>query len=211
MTGARPLAVYATLAAALVVGCGPKRVPQPAPPSPSLIILLEDPGTGTTGRARVSNEFGAADLTAARHAAAVTADRRPGSVRTMSEADVKRMFGSALAALPPTPRHFTLYFQFESDHLTDQSRALLPEIQKTVKGLAVPEVLVIGHTDTMGSERANLELGLKRATLMRNLLVAGGLDPALIEVASHGEADPLVRTPNETAEPRNRRVEIAVR
>jgi peptidoglycan-associated lipoprotein len=211
MTGARPLAVSATLAAALVMGCGPKRVPQPALPAPSLIALLEDPGTGRTGRARISNEFGAADLTAERHATAVTADRRPGPVRTMSEADVARSFGSALAALPPTPRHFTLYFQFESEYLTEKSRALLPEVQKTVKGLAVPEVLVVGHTDTLGSERANFELALKRATLVRNLLVAAGLDPGLIEVASHGEADPLVRTPNETAEPRNRRVEIAVR
>ena len=46
----------------------------------------------------------------------------------MSEPDVTRLFGDALSALPPVPRHFTLYFLFESDELTDESRALLPEI-----------------------------------------------------------------------------------
>ena len=38
-----------------------------------------------------------------------------------------------------------------------------------------------------------------------------GLDASLMVVTSHGEADLLVPTPDETPEPRNRRVEIAVR
>jgi outer membrane protein OmpA-like peptidoglycan-associated protein len=129
----------------------------------------------------------------------------------MSESDVKRIFGGALSALPPPPRHFTLYFRFESGELTDQSRALLPEIFKTVKEHAVPEVIVVGHTDTMGTPAANRELGLRRAGTVRSILIASGLDAATIEVTSHGEGDPLIKTPDETPEPRNRRVEIAVR
>ena len=46
---------------------------------------------------------------------------------------------------------------------------------------------------------------------MRDLLVAAGLDAALVEVASHGESNPLVPTPDNTAEARNRRVEVTVR
>jgi outer membrane protein OmpA-like peptidoglycan-associated protein len=52
---------------------------------------------------------------------------------------------------------------------------------------------------------------LKRATFVQRLLVTAGLDAAIIEVLSHGEADPAIKTPNNTAEPRNRRVEIVVR
>ena len=63
----------------------------------------------------------------------------------------------------------------------------------------------------MGDPRANLALGLKRAISVRNMLVAAGLAPSTIEVASHGEADLLVKTPDNTPEPRNRRVEITVR
>jgi outer membrane protein OmpA-like peptidoglycan-associated protein len=52
---------------------------------------------------------------------------------------------------------------------------------------------------------------LKRATSVRNLLTEAGLDASTIDVTSLGEADLLVKTPDETPEPRNRRVEIAVR
>jgi outer membrane protein OmpA-like peptidoglycan-associated protein len=63
----------------------------------------------------------------------------------------------------------------------------------------------------MGTPRANLELGLKRAGTVRSILVKAGLEAKLIEVTSHGEADLLMRTPDSTAEPHNRRVEISVR
>jgi outer membrane protein OmpA-like peptidoglycan-associated protein len=63
----------------------------------------------------------------------------------------------------------------------------------------------------MGVSAMNFELGLKRANTVRDLLVEGGLDGSAVEVISHGESDLLVRTADEVAEPRNRRVEIAVR
>ena len=47
--------------------------------------------------------------------------------------------------------------------------------------------------------------------MVRNLLVNAGLDGSTIEATSVGELDPVVKTPDETPEPRNRRVEIAVR
>ncbi len=210
MPGARQLALLSTCAAVLASACGPKRVLEPARPAPALVVLLPD-ADGKQGRARVSNEFGGTDLTAERHSVSATAERRPGPATVMSEADVKRLFGGALGALPQAPRYFTLYFQFESDRLTEQSRALLPEILKTVKERSFPEVTVVGHTDTMGTPSANLELGLKRANTVRNILVKAGLDPSLVDVTSHGEADLLMRTPDRTAEPHNRRVEISVR
>jgi outer membrane protein OmpA-like peptidoglycan-associated protein len=215
MLPARRPALLMAIAAVLAVGCGPGKVAQPKEPArpapPTLIALLPDPESGTTGRAIASNEFGSAELAAARAATRVTADGPPGPVTTMSEAEVKQLFGEALAALPPAPRHFTLQFLFESDVLTDESIALLPEILRSVKELAVPEVVVVGHTDTMGDARANLALGLKRAISVRTILVDAGLPPSTIEVTSHGEADLLIKTPDNTPEPRNRRVEITVR
>jgi outer membrane protein OmpA-like peptidoglycan-associated protein len=215
MSTARPSALLVTIAVVLAAACSPKRVAQPTQPTrptpPTLIVLLPDPDSGVTGRARVSNELGSADLDAPRAATRVTAGGPPGLVSTLSAADVKRLFGDALAALPPAPRHFTLRFRFESDALTAESTALVPEILRTVKGLPVPEVVVVGHTDTMGEARANLALGLKRATTVRDLLVEAGLARSTVEVTSLGEADLLVKTPDNTPEPRNRRVEITVR
>jgi outer membrane protein OmpA-like peptidoglycan-associated protein len=212
MSTTSPAALLFTIAMVLAAGCGPQRIAQPTRPAPpTLIVLLPDPETGTTGRARATNEYGSADLDAPRAATRVTADGAPGPVLAMSEADVKRLFGAALAALPPAPRHFTLQFRFESDALTDESTALLPEILTTVKRLAVPEVVVVGHTDTMGEAKANLALGLKRAISVRDILVVAGFAVSTIEVTSHGEAEQLIKTPDNTPEPRNRRVEITVR
>jgi outer membrane protein OmpA-like peptidoglycan-associated protein len=201
-----------TIGVVLAAGCSPKRVAPPTRPTPpTLIVLLPDTESNTTGRARVSNEFGSADLDAARAATRVTTNGPPGPVSIMSEADAKRLFGDALSALPPAPRHFILYFLFQSDALTEESTAIVPEILKTVKALSVPEVVVVGHTDTMGDPRANLALGLKRANSVRDILVQSGFAPLTIEVTSSGEADLLVKTPDNTPEPRNRRVEITVR
>lgn len=211
MINVRPIAaLIPTLAAASLLACGPKRIAGPAHPGEELIVLLPD-SDGSTGRARVTNRSGSADLTAERNATQVSAKLQPGPVSTLSKTDVKRLFGEALSALPPAPRHFTLYFRFESDELTDTSRALVPEILKTIKERGVPDVIVIGHTDTMGVPTANFALGLKRAATVRKLLVQAGLDASFIEMTSHGESELLIRTPDETPEPGNRRVEIAVR
>src|SRR5438552_6580012 len=134
-----------TLAVLFAAGCGPKRVAPKvptAPPATTLIALLPDPGSGVTGHARVTNEFGAVNLATPHAATQVNADGPPGAVTAVSEADVTRLFGAALNALPPEPRHFTLYFKFESDALTDESSRKVPEILAAVKRLAVPEVVV---------------------------------------------------------------------
>jgi peptidoglycan-associated lipoprotein len=205
-----------TLAVAVLLGagCGAKRVAPKvptAPPATTLIALLPDPESGVTGHARVTNEFGSANLTAARAATQVKSDGPPGAVNAVSEDEVTRLFGAALAALPPEPKHFTLYFKFESDTLTDESGRKVPEILAAVKRLTVPEVVVVGHTDTLGDPKTNVSLGLKRAMSVKSVLVDAGIASPLIEVASHGEADLLVKTRDNKAEPRNRRVEISVR
>ncbi len=206
----------AAAAAALAVAaaaCGPKRIaPAGADSTPHVLIaLLPDPETRTTGRAAVFTSLGSVDLSAPRASTKVAARRKPGDTQILSESDVERLFGEALAALPPAPKHFTLYFRFESDELTDESRALVPDILDAVTATAVPEVVVVGHTDTLGTRRANFDLGLKRATMVRTFLISAGLNARMIEVMSHGEGDLLVHTPDETPEPRNRRVEISVR
>jgi outer membrane protein OmpA-like peptidoglycan-associated protein len=63
----------------------------------------------------------------------------------------------------------------------------------------------------MGDRRSNVALGLKRAQAVRAILVKAGLPPSLVDVTSHGEGDLLIKTRDNTPEPRNRRVEITVR
>jgi outer membrane protein OmpA-like peptidoglycan-associated protein len=206
------IALLAALAAALGVACTPKHVAS-APPETArtTVVLLPDADTAVTGRAFVTNSAGTTDLTTPYGSSTATPTNAPLPAATMTAADVQRLFGDALSALPSAAVHFTLYFKFESDELTDESRALLPQILDTVRTRTIPEVLVTGHTDTMGTPKGNLELGLTRANAVRTYLIQVGLDSSTIEVRSHGESDPVVKTPDETPEPRNRRVEISVR
>jgi outer membrane protein OmpA-like peptidoglycan-associated protein len=216
MTGGRTRLLLALAALVVSAACGSKRVAPappaaPAAPNPTLVVLLPDPESRVTGRAVVSNEFGSTDLNTPRAGSLATATAAPGPARTVSDDEVTRLFGEALAAVPPAPRHFTLQFKFESDALTEASAALVPEILAAVRAMPVPEVAVVGHTDTMGEPKANLALGLKRATSVRAILVGAGLAESTVVLTSHGEADLIVKTRDKTPEPRNRRVEITVR
>jgi outer membrane protein OmpA-like peptidoglycan-associated protein len=194
-----------------VSACGPQRVRRPERSGPDLVVLLPDPETDATGKATVSNPSGQVHLMAARDMTLVTANGRPANVTVMSESEITRLFGDVLATLPPAPQHFTLNFRFESDELTEESRALVPEILDAVKKRPIPEVAVVGHTDTTGTPATNFELGLKRANMVRALLIQAGLEQSFIEVTSHGEAELLVHTKDDVLEPRNRRVEITIR
>jgi outer membrane protein OmpA-like peptidoglycan-associated protein len=104
-----------------------------------------------------------------------------------------------------------LYFETGGSTLTGESKAQLTDLLAEAQAATAPDVAVIGHTDTTGAAETNAKIAFERALAVRDLLVGAGLDPALIEVVSHGETDVLVPTPDGTAEARNRRVEVTIR
>ncbi len=190
------------------------RTPQASPPAregQDLLVLLRDPGTGAVGRAVVSNAQGQVDLQAMRESTRVGPGVAPTPPAVLSEREVERIFGPALDGLPAAARHFTLFFKFESEQLTDESQRLVQEVLREVMSRPVPDVIAVGHTDTTGQARANVLLGLRRANAVRTMLIKAGLTSAAIQVGSHGEAELLVPTADGQFEPRNRRVEITVR
>lgn len=210
MTFARRVLVLVAVAAGLQPACGPVRSNTPQRKGESTVVLLPE-SDGSVGRATVSNSSGSVELSTARASTTVARGTAPAPPKEMSEADVTRLFGAALAVQPPAPAHFTLYFEFDSDELTAESRQLVGEVQNAVKKYPAPQVTVIGHTDTRGAATANIGLGLRRANVVRMRLIEAGLDGSAINVTSHGEATLLVPTADDVSEPKNRRVEITVR
>lgn len=174
-------------------------------------MLLRDPGTGAVGRAIVSNPQGRVDLQAMRESTRVGTGLAPTAPTVLSEREVEHIFGPALDGLPAAARHFTLFFEFESEQLTDESQRLVQEVLREVMSRPAPDVIAVGHTDTTGQARANVQLGLRRANAVRTILVQAGLTSTAVQVGSHGEAELLVPTADGVFEPRNRRVEITVR
>ena len=130
---------------------------------------------------------------------------------TTSAAQVASDFGPTLAALPPRPVSYTLYFELDSDQLTADSAAKARTVLAGIAARPVADVIVIGHTDRAGEVDYNDQLSRQRAEALRARLIELGGDPARISVAGRGEREPLVPTADGVAEPRNRRAELSVR
>ena len=125
--------------------------------------------------------------------------------------EVQSLFGPALAAQPARAVTFTLYFIEGKDVLTDESRQLVETSLAEIARRPVPDVLVVGHTDLVGTHAFNDALSRQRADLIRNELIRLGVAAENIEVVARGKRDPIVPTADGVAEPRNRRVEVIVR
>ena len=103
----------------------------------------------------------------------------------------------------------TVYFEFDRDVVTPEARAVLD--QQAVWLRQNPQVTVdlAGHTDAVGSNTYNQDLGMRRADAVRDYLIAQGIDAGrLTSVVSFGEERLAVETPNR--ELLNRRVVTVV-
>ena len=125
--------------------------------------------------------------------------------------EVRSIFAGALAAAPPRPVTFILYFVEATDQFTPESQALVDQVMVAIASRPAPELTVAGHTDSVGTDQYNDALSLRRAERVRDLLAARGIPPDSIRAIGRGKREPRVPAPDGTAEPRNRRVEITVR
>ena len=196
------LAGLAALALLLLVGC--------ARPARTDLYVLMPGADGKTGA--VSVESGGKQAVLDQPYAAVRV-KEPGLVEpgSVTEQEAHQAFGAALAAQPGRPTSFVLYFLENRDELTPDSRQMLSSVVDEIARRPAPEIVVIGHTDRVGPVPYNDTLSLRRAERVRDELVKVGIAADRIRVEGRGEREPLVPTPDEVAEPRNRRVEISVR
>jgi len=143
---------------------------------------------------------------------------------TTTEAEVLQRYGKIVpvpppppkpkivaATPPPPPTQYTLYFLTGKTEFTPESRAVFEAAKKQIISNSAAAVVVTGHTDRVGSQKRNDALSLRRARLVRDRLIADGIPKNRIQTVGRGEREPLVKTADEVAEPKNRRVEITVR
>ncbi len=175
---------------------------------PQSYVALLPSLDGTVGQVVVRGQRGEQNLTGARQGALLDGSKPPFEV---SQEQIDRDFGAALRARPQPAEQFLLYFETGGAELTAESKALLARIVEHALARPSVDVSVIGHSDTQGSAQTNESLALQRATSIAEQLRALGLRDTLMAVESHGKRNLLVPTPDETPEPRNRRVEVTLR
>ena len=194
--GCRRLA--ATLGLLLLTGC-----------NKNLVVVIPDTVDGHIGAVVVESDGDKAVLDTA-YAAAT-----PGSgalkPATSDAKEVKEIFGAALTAQPAPPAIYTLYFINDSDQLTPDSKPAFEKVFIEVQQRKAPEVVVTGHTDTMGDLAYNDRLSLERAKAVSELFIAHGIPVSSVSVAGRGQRELRVQTSANKSEPLNRRVEITVR
>ncbi len=212
--GARRLAVLVVVGTLALAACARvPRVAEPPPPAaaaPTDLYVLLPSADGHAGALVVTQGATERVLDAPYAAARIKSD---GTVEmgVATQQEVQQVFGDALAALPPRPVSFVLYFREGTDELTPESTQLVRQVFDEIARHPAAEVLVIGHTDRVGSVQANDRLSLRRAERLRDELVKLGAAADRVQVSGRGEREPLVATADEVAEPKNRRVEVTVR
>lgn len=199
----------ATIPVALIVAGCAGAPGAPAPLSPDVVAVIPGPD-GHVGSVAVRSGGGEQVLDKAYAARRLRADGSVESTRLTPE-EVARDFGTTLEALPGRPASFMLYFLEGKDELTPESKIELEKVFGELKRRPLPDIMVIGHTDTVGSLDYNDKLSRARADRLRDMLVGLGIPAERIQAAGRGKRELLVPTEDNVSEPRNRRVEINVR
>ncbi|MBJ6724558.1 OmpA family protein [Geomesophilobacter sediminis] len=175
----------------------------------TVVVLAPDPD-GKVGSIAVTGEGGSVVIDAPYRGTTIGDDRNPTPPEDLGKARVEKTFGAALSVQPLRPLHVILYFG-EDTSLTAASERLLPEILAAIAARKSVDIMVVGHTDSLGSREYNMDLSRRRAQTVKELLVKKGVPASAIQTTSHGKENPLIPTPDNVAEPRNRRVEVVIK
>ena len=100
-----------------------------------------------------------------------------------------------------------IYFDFDKFNLSEVSKEKI-KLFLDNNSSTIEEYLVVGHTDTKGTKKYNLSLSIKRAEVVKEILINYGIQQSRIKILGKGEESLAVNTPDDTKQPANRRVEI---
>jgi OOP family OmpA-OmpF porin len=115
------------------------------------------------------------------------------------------------APTPPPAISLSVQFATGSAELTPEAIHLLDHLGKALSDqtLADYRFRIEGHTDTVGTRDYNQELSDRRAAAVVDYLATNfHIDRSRVQPVGMGEDHLLVPTPDQTPEPRNRRVQV---
>jgi len=111
-------------------------------------------------------------------------------------------------APPPKLVLTGLNFDFDKATIRPEYFELMDKNVAALKEWGDVNVEVAGHTDSLGSEKYNMGLSLRRAEAVRNYLVDKGIPAERLTVKGYGESQPVADNATEEGRFQNRRVEL---
>jgi outer membrane protein OmpA-like peptidoglycan-associated protein len=155
------------------------------------------------GQVTLSEPYQRATAGAREHGAPIVDKVSLGQV----QAENKELF----ALMPPPAQHFTLHFEAGTTKLAAESERILEDALKAALARNGGDIVITGHTDTVGTTAQNDELSRDRAAIVRQQFINRGFAPTRVEAVGRGKRELAIPTADEVVEPRNRRVTIDVR
>lgn len=102
-----------------------------------------------------------------------------------------------------------LLFDFDSDAIKGDARSNLNLLADNLAKYGDSELMIIGHTDSKGTEEYNQDLSQRRAQSARRYLASQGVTRT-IRTLGRGETEPVASNDDEYGRAKNRRVEVAI-
>jgi len=115
-----------------------------------------------------------------------------------------------LAKIPRTPMG-VFYFEQSTSQMTDINPMRIDSVVSILQKNDHMNIAIIGHTSSDGSSRLNRTLSVKRAKVIRKLLVNSGVEKTRISISGVGSTQPKVAKDTEEYQSMNRRVEVFLR
>ena len=101
-------------------------------------------------------------------------------------------------------------FDFNSSRIKSTFYSPLNKIADIMTRYSQTQIIIAGHTDSVGSEQYNLDLSLRRANAVADYLISHGVASGRMGTEGRGELEPIASNESAAGRAQNRRVEIYV-
>jgi outer membrane protein OmpA-like peptidoglycan-associated protein len=103
-------------------------------------------------------------------------------------------------------------FDFDRADIRPDSAPVLDEAARIIAEMKseIEQLVVEGHTDSLGTDEYNLALSIRRAEAVYRYLVNQGVPPEIMRIEGYGESQPVADNAKEEGRAQNRRVELKV-
>jgi len=103
-----------------------------------------------------------------------------------------------------------LLFDFDSDIPRAEAKANLRELALSLAKYADTDLLILGHTDQVGTSAYNQGLSERRGNAVASYLMAQGVSGTRLAARGLGETEPIATNDTEAGRQANRRVEVSI-
>ncbi len=103
-----------------------------------------------------------------------------------------------------------LLYDNNSDQVKAEAATNLRSLAASLDRYPNTDLMVVGHTDAVGTSDSNQGLSQRRAQAAANYLIAQGVSSARLRTAGRGEMEPVGANDTDAGRALNRRVEIAI-